>query len=313
MLNRTRARALIACAVAAIGSVTAMGPASAAKFVAGFDPLFGLTYPGLGFRGEATFFIPDTCLAYTGVITASTDALGCAGSDMQMLSARVEFYDDNSALVLNPLTGIYEHPTVVAADYLSPPLGVVESALIAFDSLTGLNQLVGVNTLAVGPEAVASSLYTGPVWLEFITDFGDAPLWGPPSPPPCERDDAKKNKKNNKGKKNGKDRECDQNNGDGEGHDHHHDDEHGDGHGHDHDEDESESGRGLGPYRYNGTDPAYIYLCPPTVVGCSLGGATRSNPAIVTFARVPEPSPLALMLPALLAGLLVRRKSTKAD
>jgi len=82
MVQRRTRNALLSaafCAAAALSS----GAAQAAIYSGNWDPAYGASFAGLGWKGTATFFIPDTCLASSGWI-ANTD--GCAGGEMKVLS-----------------------------------------------------------------------------------------------------------------------------------------------------------------------------------------------------------------------------------
>lgn len=74
-------------------------PAHAVLYTGSWDPSFGSAFPDLGWRGEATFFVPDACLSLDGWVQ-NTDS--CSASQMQLVSAEVGFYSlsdpDNPAL-----------------------------------------------------------------------------------------------------------------------------------------------------------------------------------------------------------------------
>ena len=79
----TRAAAIVGAAAVLMFS----GYAQAAQYVGKWDPAFGAAFPDLGWRGEATFFVPDACLANEGFVLNSG---ACSG--MKLVSAEVEFY-----------------------------------------------------------------------------------------------------------------------------------------------------------------------------------------------------------------------------
>lgn len=80
-----------ASAVAGVASLVALaGHAQAAQFLGEWDPAFGSPFPNLGWRGEATFEIPDACLSLSGNVW-NTDS--CSSNGMRIVSAEVEFYD----------------------------------------------------------------------------------------------------------------------------------------------------------------------------------------------------------------------------
>lgn len=64
-------------------------PSQAVVWVGAWDPAFGSAFPELGWRGEATFFVPDACLAESGWVF---NFESCSGGTMKVLSAEVEFY-----------------------------------------------------------------------------------------------------------------------------------------------------------------------------------------------------------------------------
>lgn len=63
------------------------GYAQAGLYTGKWDPAFGAAFPDLGWRGEATFFVPDACLANEGFVFNSGS---CSG--MALVNAEVEFY-----------------------------------------------------------------------------------------------------------------------------------------------------------------------------------------------------------------------------
>lgn len=76
-------------AVAMVIGALAAAPAHAIIYVGDWDPSFGPDFPDLGWRGQATFFVPDACLATDGwVLNGDT----CSSNGMQIVNAAVEFY-----------------------------------------------------------------------------------------------------------------------------------------------------------------------------------------------------------------------------
>jgi hypothetical protein len=74
-------------AVAAAAALTFAAPTQAAIYAGQWDPAFGSEFPDLGWRGEATFFIPDACAGLSGWVF---NFGACSG--MKILEAEVEFY-----------------------------------------------------------------------------------------------------------------------------------------------------------------------------------------------------------------------------
>lgn len=120
--------AAVACAVL-LGTA---GSAQAAVYTGMWDPAFGGIFTNLGWRGTATFVLPDSCVGLTG--TFANAATPCGGGGMQVIDATVEFYDlrDTSQTALQTL------------DFGAAP--AVNS--MSIDSLThpGMTDLTGANT-----------------------------------------------------------------------------------------------------------------------------------------------------------------------
>lgn len=165
MLKATLAKRLAALLLTVTGALAVPGQASAALFVGDFDPAFGLAFPNLGFRGQGTFFVPDTCLGMNGVVTNSA----CPG--ISVTSAFVNYYDTRSTP---------PPPTLVSQGYVFPPPNV---PLIDVRLLGG--NLLGVDSGTIGPQFVnvpdtmtvdpTDSLLFGNTWLRFqdLISVGD--------------------------------------------------------------------------------------------------------------------------------------------
>lgn len=82
-------RSLAHAAAGAIAALMLAGTAQAAVYTGAWDPAFGDDFPDLGWRGEASFYIPDACLALDGLVFNFNS---CSGNQMQILEAEVEFY-----------------------------------------------------------------------------------------------------------------------------------------------------------------------------------------------------------------------------
>lgn len=82
--SRTFATAL------AMAAMLVVAPSARSAIWSGaWDPAFGPAFPDLGWRGEATFFLPDACLAEQGWVF---NFESCSSFGMKILSAEVEFY-----------------------------------------------------------------------------------------------------------------------------------------------------------------------------------------------------------------------------
>jgi len=100
-------------------------PSSAAVIIGRWDPSFGAAFPDLGWRGEATFFVPDACLAKSGWVF---NFESCSNFGMKILSADVEFYK-----VSDPT-----NPAFQEAVAFHEPSSVVERMNIENGVLAGL-------------------------------------------------------------------------------------------------------------------------------------------------------------------------------
>jgi hypothetical protein len=80
-------------AAAAIAAFGVIGTAHAAVYTGTWDPAYGAPFNQagleLGWKGSATFTLPDSCVAAGGVVT-SFDCLAAPG--MQVVNAQVQFY-----------------------------------------------------------------------------------------------------------------------------------------------------------------------------------------------------------------------------
>ena len=128
---RTRFRAALLSAVVSIAGVLGCaGSAQAAFYTGTWDPTFGGIFPDLGWKGTATFFIPDACLSESGTISNS-DA--CSGGGMKLLSASVDFYN----ATLDP-AGLNILETLTF-DPLALPVGFIYSMDVTDGQLTGVS------------------------------------------------------------------------------------------------------------------------------------------------------------------------------
>ena len=159
MLNSIRAKAFAALFVGLAAVLAPVHQAGAAIFIGTFDPSFGGNLADLGFRGQATFDVPDACLGQTGFLVSNSDP--CSNGGMFMTAATVELYRFS-----NPLA-----PTLATTSFAPPPVSLID-ALFGTAPLTGQPTLLGVNTPVVGPRLVnvtdlLGSIYSGNLWLEF--------------------------------------------------------------------------------------------------------------------------------------------------
>lgn len=138
---KTLARKLkwsLAVAIATTGLLSA-APASAVVYQGSWDPAFGAAFPDLGWRGEASFFVPDACLNQSGWIF---NFESCSSFDMKILSAEVEFYklsDPNNAAFQETLAFDVASDAVVAMELTNGSLsGILGTFLYSVPSTLAL-------------------------------------------------------------------------------------------------------------------------------------------------------------------------------
>lgn len=158
MLQSRVRSVLVGAAVAIAAAFGGMGPAEAAVYRGAWDPDFGPAFPDLYWKGSATFFVPDACLAQSGWISNFNS---CSGGDMEVLTAEVEFYNKNTSTFLESLN--------------FDPQSMFQSFVLSMNIQNG--QLAGV---ASGPSAVrqAFSLEAGGGDAYFILAFLGGPRPG---------------------------------------------------------------------------------------------------------------------------------------
>ena len=156
MLNSIRAKVFAAVFLGLAAVLAPVRQAGAAIYIGTFDPSFGGSLGNLGFRGQATFFIPDACVGLAGSLVSNLHP--CSGGAMSMTAATVELY----RFIPSPPT---PQPTLATATFAPPAEPLI-------DALFGSGgALLGVNTLMVGPQVVnvndGVEIYAGNLWLEF--------------------------------------------------------------------------------------------------------------------------------------------------
>jgi hypothetical protein len=94
-MSHSRAKSAFLHAVFAVVAVLGgAGSAQAAVYTGHWDPPYGGIFPDLGWKGSATFILPDACLGLTG--SFANAAAGCGGGGMQVLGATLEFYNSTT-------------------------------------------------------------------------------------------------------------------------------------------------------------------------------------------------------------------------
>ncbi len=97
-------------------SVAATGMANAATYSGIWDPPYGSPFTNLGWRGTATYFVPDTCLP--GGTAIVDNATGCGGA-ATVTSAQVDFYDTTAGINAPSIATLIFNPTSLIVDDLS--------------------------------------------------------------------------------------------------------------------------------------------------------------------------------------------------
>ena len=141
----------IAASVGLAATLASVTPAQAAIYTGHWDPDYGSAFPDLGWEGNATFSIPDACLARSGWVSNVDD---CSGGGMKILSAEVSFYSLSSS------------PTFSESKAMVAPTNIVET--LTFDPNVAVykmyvsgNQLQAVSSNFLGPVQATSSIAGG--------------------------------------------------------------------------------------------------------------------------------------------------------
>ena len=113
-------------------SMASVGSAQAAVYAGNWDPAFGGIFNALGWKGSATFVVPDACLGLSG--SFSNISAGCGGGGLKVLDAQVEFYNR-----LTDPSGLHVLETLHVGD--AP---VVNGMTLA--SSAGVTSLLGADT-----------------------------------------------------------------------------------------------------------------------------------------------------------------------
>lgn len=146
---------------AGLAALACAGPAGAANFNGRFDPISGIV-PNMSYDGTFTIHVDDSCLTQTvfnegfGLV-----ANGNACGSMSLLSATVTLFETSNPSVTDLVT--FAPPAISSR----PPLTDVVIAPSG-----PLFNVTGLDTSLLGPQLVSfGSIYTGPLWLQFVSDF----------------------------------------------------------------------------------------------------------------------------------------------
>jgi hypothetical protein len=119
-------KSCIGAAVAVAAALLVAAPAQATVYRGTWDPSYGPTFPDLGWKAEASFDVPTSCLGQADGSYAISG--NCAG--FMLLSAQVDFY--NSTIDPNPLT------SPVLESFMLNPSVFVNGVTIAGGQLAGV-------------------------------------------------------------------------------------------------------------------------------------------------------------------------------
>ncbi len=120
-------------------AVAFAGSAQAAVYTGMWDPAYGAPFNSLGWRGTASFFIPDACLSGSGWIE---NVSACSGGGMRVIDAQVNFYNlANPGLTVETLT--------------------FDPGVTVYKMFVGEGTLAAVSTDFLGPAHATSSIAGG--------------------------------------------------------------------------------------------------------------------------------------------------------
>lgn len=120
-------KSCIGATLAVAAALLVAAPAQATVYRGTWDPSYGPAFPDLGWKAEATFDAPTSCLSQPdGTYAVSGN---CAG--FMLLSAEVDFY--NSTIDPNPLT------SPVLESFMLNPAVFVNGVTIAGGQLAGVD------------------------------------------------------------------------------------------------------------------------------------------------------------------------------
>ena len=119
-------KSCIGATLAVAAALLVAAPAQATVYRGSWDPSYGSIFPNLGWKAEATFDAPTSCLGQPDGSYAVSG--NCAG--FMLLSAQVDFY--NSTIDPNPLT------SPVLESFMLNPAVFVNGVTIAGGQLAGV-------------------------------------------------------------------------------------------------------------------------------------------------------------------------------
>ncbi len=109
MLRTSFGKNLLGAVVSATIVLCSAGPAQAAVYKGIWDPTYGTPFPNLGWKGEAFFDVPASCISQAADWYGNTGV--CSG--LQVLSGTLSFYNASlDPLGLSPLETFTLNPSV---------------------------------------------------------------------------------------------------------------------------------------------------------------------------------------------------------
>lgn len=114
------------------------GSAQAAVYTGVWDPAFGAPFTNLGWRGNADFFVPDSCTPEGTVDVANAPS---CGGQARVTLAQVEFYD---------LRSTAPHPDTIATLAFDPESLVIGTLRYVDGALTQLSTNLSNAVLPLG-------------------------------------------------------------------------------------------------------------------------------------------------------------------
>lgn len=158
IMSQPQSRRVARVLLVALMTFLATAPARADFYVGSWDPTYGGSFAGLGWRGTATFDVPGNCGAtasFSGVLNNSVD---CGGSAV-VRTAQVDFYDTASPSA-----------TVGSASWASPGPNIAIPGVVIGDLqfLNGNLVQLTTNLFPFATPTPANPLYTP---FEFALQF----------------------------------------------------------------------------------------------------------------------------------------------
>lgn len=173
-MHAKKARTGALSLLSALATLLVVPVAQASVWYGSWDPAYGASFTGLGWRGTATFDVPGNCGAvpsFSGLKNNATDCVGGSFGAAVVTYANVEFYD--TALPPGPPPP----PAVNSISWGSPPPSFVQiSGVTISDLLFENGRLVQLSTNAFpfkfpSPNDVINGNGSVEFALQFVIDL----------------------------------------------------------------------------------------------------------------------------------------------